>query len=104
VCRDGAGVEEVLGVGEELSDPAATRNSDHAGDVGGDVRDRDEAMATTDRKTRLTTENWEEILEPRSHKALQSKSLTFILMMGFQPSSNFLGTSRMARAFARLVF
>jgi hypothetical protein len=75
VCRDGAGVEEVLGVGEELSDPAATRNSDHAGDVGGDVRDRDEAMATTDRKTRLTAENWEETaLMRRSRERAETRA------------------------------
>src|SRR3954468_11727654 len=44
-----------------------------------------------------------EILAPRSHKALQSNSYIFILIMGSQPSSNFLGIEASSFNFSSLI-
>src|SRR4051794_13487960 len=43
------------------------------------------------------------ILAPRSHKALQSNSPTFILIIGSQPSSNFLGMEASCFNFSSLI-
>src|SRR4051812_18519173 len=45
-----------------------------------------------------------EALEPRSHEALRSKSLTCILIMGSQLSSTFLGIEALCFSFSSLIF
>src|SRR3954471_6534527 len=44
-----------------------------------------------------------EILEPRSHEALRSKSFTCILIMGSQLSSTFLGIEALCFSFFSLI-